>query len=103
MTLEQFRDSLSHEEPPRQLNVALSALWWDAKENWKQAHDVAGQDEGPAGAWVHAYLHRKEGDLSNAGYWYKRADKSPATGPLEQEWLEITQALLAGTDPVLTR
>jgi hypothetical protein len=103
MTLQQFRDSLSHDEPPRQLSVALQALWWDAKGNWKQAHDVAGQDEGPAGAWVHAYLHRKEGDLANAGYWYKRADKSPATGSLEQEWLEITQALLAGTDPVLTR
>ncbi len=103
MTLEQFRESLSHEEPPRQLSVALLALWWDAKDNWKQAHDDAGQDEGPAGAWVHAYLHRKEGDLSNAGYWYRRADKNPATGPLEQEWIDIARALLAGTDPVLTR
>ena len=103
MTLEQFRDSLSHEEPPRQLSPALSALWWDAKNNWKQAHECAGQDEGPAGAWVHAYLHRKEGDLANAGYWYRRADKTPATGPIEQEWLEIVRALLAGTDPVLTR
>jgi len=103
MTLEEFRESLSHTEPPRQLSVALSALWWDAKDNWKQAHDVAGQDEGPAAAWVHAYLHRKEGDASNAGYWYRRADKSPAMGPLEQEWLDITRSLLAGTDPVLIR
>jgi hypothetical protein len=103
MTLEQFRDSLSHDEPPRQLSVALSALWWDAKHNWKQAHDIAGQDEGPAAAWVHAYLHRKEGDLGNAGYWYRRADRVPATGSLEQEWLEIARSLLAGTDPVLTR
>src|SRR5579863_3780744 len=101
MTLEEFRDSLSREEPPRQLSMALLALWWDARKNWKQAHDVIGQDEGPAGAWVHAYLHRKEGDLSNAGYWYRRADRSPATGPLEQEWIEITRALLAGTDPVI--
>jgi hypothetical protein len=103
MTLEQFRDSLSLEEPPRQLSLALSALWWDAKDNWKQAHEVAGQDEGPAGAWVHAYLHRKEGDLGNAGYWYRRADKTPATGSLGDEWLEITRSLLVGTDPVLTR
>lgn len=103
MTLEEFRESLSHAEPPRQLSVALSALWWDAKDNWKQAHDVAGQDEGPAAAWVHAYLHRKEGDASNAGYWYRRADKAPATSALEEEWLDITRSLLAGTDPVLTR
>jgi len=103
MTLEQFRDSLSHEEPPRQLSVALSALWWDAKNNWKQAHESVAQDEGPACAWVHAYLHRKEGDLGNAGYWYRRANRAPASGPLEQEWLEIARSLLAGTDPVLTR
>jgi hypothetical protein len=53
-----------------------------------------GEDEGPAGAWVHAYLHRKEGDLPNAGYWYGRAGKDPATGALEQEWVEIAEALL---------
>ena len=100
MTLEQFRNSLSREEPPRQVNIALTALWWDAKGNWKQAHEVAGQDEGPAGAWVHAYLHRKEGDLSNARYWYKRAEKSPAAGSLEQEWQDIAEALLTDTEPV---
>lgn len=103
MTLEQFRDTLSRDEPPRQLSVALLALWWDAKNNWKQAHDVAGQDEGPAAAWVHAYLHRKEGDPANAGYWYRRANRSPASGPLEPEWVEIARSLLAGTDPVITR
>jgi|SRR5215831_2445087 len=103
MTLEQFRTSLTHDEPPRQLGLALSALWWDAKNNWKQAHEAAQQDEAPAAAWVHAYLHRKEGDAANARYWYKRADRSPATGSLEDEWLEITRSLLAGTDPMLTR
>ena len=102
MTLEQFRESLANDEPPRQLSPALAALWWDAKNNWKQAHDVAGQDEGPAAAWVHAYLHRKEGDLGNAGYWYRRAARTPASGPLDKEWLEIARSLLAGTDPVLT-
>ncbi len=101
MTLQEFRESLAHDEPPRQLSTALAALWWDAKGNWKQAHEVAGQDEGPAAAWVHAYLHRKQGDNSNAGYWYKRADKNPAAGSLEQEWVEISEALLAEGEPEL--
>jgi hypothetical protein len=99
MTLEGFRESLSRDEPPRELEIALAALWWDAKSNWKQAHDVAGQDEGPAAAWVHAYLHRKEGDASNANYWYARADKSPSKAPLEEEWSRIVKSLLAGSEP----
>ncbi|MFZ0312939.1 MAG: hypothetical protein WAL85_09550 [Candidatus Korobacteraceae bacterium] len=95
MTLQQFRDSLVRDEPPRELNPALAGLWWDAKGDWNRAHDAAQQDEGPAGAWVHAYLHRKEGDSSNAGYWYKRADKTPPQSSLEQEWLDITESLLS--------
>lgn len=95
MTFEEFQNSLLRDEPPRQLSFALAALWWDAKGNWTQAHEVAGQDEGPAGAWVHAYLHRKEGDLSNSRYWYKRADKPPATSSLDEEWLAIAQSLLS--------
>lgn len=99
MTLDEFRETLVRDEPPRQLSLALSALWWDAKGNWKQAHEIAGQDEGPAAAWVHAYLHRKEGDLGNAGYWYARADQPRATTPLEQEWEQIAQSLLDGSEP----
>ena len=81
------------------MNIALAALWWDGKGNWKQAHEVAGQDEGPATAWVHAYLHRKEGDSSNAGYWYSRAGKDPSREPLENEWTQIVEELLAGSEP----
>ena len=103
MTLEEFRSSLSHDEPPRQVSVALQALWWDAKGDWKQSHEVAQQDEGPAGAWVHAYLHRKEGDLGNARYWYKRADKTAATSQFEREWQQIAEALLADTGPNFIR
>jgi len=99
MTLEEFRHSLAREEPPR-LNFALTALWWDAKGNWRQAHEVAGQDEGPSAAWVHAYLHRKEGDLSNARYWYRRADKTPAAGSLEHEWQDIAESLLAEIEAI---
>jgi hypothetical protein len=97
MTLQEFRDSLLRVEPPPQLSFALAGLWWDAKDNWNQAHESAQQDEGGAGSWVHAYLHRKEGDFSNASYWYKRADKIPAQGSLEQEWLEIAESLLSET------
>ncbi len=99
MTVEEFRDSLSREEPPRQLELALAALWWDAKGNWKQAHEAAGQDEGPAAAWVHAYLHRKEGDASNANYWYTRAEKPPSKAPLDEEWNVIVESLLDGSEP----
>ena len=94
MTLEQFRDSLRASAPPGELNVALAGLWWDAKGDWTRAHESAQQDEGPAGAWVHAYLHRKEGDAANAAYWYNQAGKPVARTSLEQEWSEITQALL---------
>ena len=94
MTLQQFRDSLRESQPPGDLNAALAGLWWDAKGDWTRAHESAQQDEGPAGAWVHAYLHRKEGDASNAAYWYERAGKPVARSSFEQEWEEIAQALL---------
>lgn len=94
MNLQTFRDSLSGDDPPRELNHALAGLWWDAKGDWKKAHEAAQQDEGQAGSWVHAYLHRKEGDLSNAGYWYQRAGKTPPRGSLEEEWAEIAGSLL---------
>ena len=94
MTLEQFRKSLANDEPPGHFSLALVGLWWDAKGNWKQAHESAQQDEGPAGSWVHAYLHRKEGDSSNAAYWYRRANRAPSQSPLEQEWLKIAESLL---------
>ena len=98
MTLQEFRDSLLRDEPPRELSVALAGLWWDAKGDWKRGHESAGQDEGLAGAWVHAYLHRKEGDRSNADYWYGRAGKPAARTSLEQEWLDIAQSLLGDVE-----
>jgi hypothetical protein len=94
MNLKEFRESLGREGPPKGLGVALGGLWWDAKGDWTKAHESAQQDEGPSGAWVHAYLHRKEGDSSNAAYWYRRAGKALATNSLEDEWLEIARSLL---------
>ena len=101
MTLQEFRHSVLSEEPPSHLSFALAGLWWDAKGNWKRAHESAQQDEDPSGSWVHAYLHRKEGDASNAGYWYRRAGKLPAQGSLEEEWLDIAESSLSEAGPDL--
>ena len=94
MNLETFRKSLSEAAPPSGLTLALAGLWWDAKGDWTKAHESAQQDEGPEGSWVHAYLHRKEGDTSNAAYWYGRAKTPPSRSSFEEEWEEITRALL---------
>jgi hypothetical protein len=94
MTLDEFRQSLTATEPPAELTLALAGLWWDAKGDWKRAHESAQQDEGVEGSWVHAYLHRKEGDQDNAVYWYSRAGKPVAESPLDSEWLRILEDLL---------
>ena len=91
MTLDDFRNSIAANEPPAGLTHALMGLWWDGKGDWKRAHESAQQDEG---SWVHAYLHRKEGDQGNAAYWYRRAGKPVCREPLEAEWLSIAKALL---------
>lgn len=80
MTVDDFRQSLTAAKPPAELTFALAGLWWDAKGDWSRAHESAQQDEGPGGSWVHAYLHRKEGDQDNAAYWYRRAGKPVCRG-----------------------
>jgi len=92
-TSSEFRKSLIHDSAPQGLSLALAGLWWEAKGDWAKAHESAQQDEGPGGAWVHAYLHRKEGDLSNAAYWYERAGQPQAQGSLEDEWEQIVNSL----------
>jgi len=94
MTLDQFRQSLAGTEPPAGLKLALAGLWWDAKGDWTRAQEAAQQDEGKNGSWVHAYLHRKEGDQGNAAYWYNRAGKPVCREPLDAEWLGIVKDLL---------
>jgi hypothetical protein len=96
MDLAEFRATLHTTAPPASVSLPLQALWWDAKGDWAKAHDCAQADPGPAGSAVHAYLHRKEPDLSNACYWYSRAGRSPATGSLDQEWDALAVELLAG-------
>jgi len=94
MTLAEFRASLTNAKPPS-LPPLLVALWHDATGDWDAAHRVAQEIEDEAGAWVHAYLHRKEGDLGNAAYWYRRAGRAVATAALEEEWETIVAELLA--------
>ena len=95
MDLEAFKESLNDAEPTR-LPIALRALWHEGRNNWKKAHDLLQDQEDGAGAWVHAYLHRKEGDLTNAAYWYRKAGKPVASGSLSAEWHAIAEALLTG-------
>ena len=91
-----FRASLSGTAPVSGLEPPLAALWWAAKGQWDQAHKIV-QDENTAdAAWVHAYLHRVEGDLGNAGYWYRQAGQPLAKDSLEAEWERIVSALLGG-------
>jgi len=94
MTFDDFAHSLTAAQPPVGLTPALAGLWWDAKNDWHQAHESAQQDEGPEGCWVHAYLHRKEGDQENAAYWYGRAAKSISQESLDAEWRRIVDELL---------
>jgi hypothetical protein len=94
MIFEQFRSSLSDKLPPQNASPLLAALWWDAKDDWSKAHEIAQEIESRDAAWVHAYLHRKEGDEGNAGYWYRRAGKPHRQGPLDSEWEEIVRGLL---------
>jgi hypothetical protein len=89
-----FKATLSGAKPADGLQPPLAALWWAAKGDWDAAHKIV-QDESDAhSAWVHAYLHRVEGDLSNAGYWYRRAGQPVAQDSLEAEWQRIVSALV---------
>ena len=91
-----FKASLSGAAPAPGLAAPLAALWWAAKGNWNQAHSIAQDEASKDGAWVHAYLHRVEGDLGNAGYWYRQAGRPVAKDSLETEWERMASALLGG-------
>ena len=96
MSFEEFQASVSGSTIPPGLDGALLALWHDARADWEKAHACAQADKNRAGSWVHAYLHRKEGDTGNAGYWYTRAGRAmPAEDvPLQTEWGAIARELL---------
>lgn len=94
MDIKAFKASLADAAPPSKAAPALAALWHEAKQDWARAHEMVQHQDDNECAWVHAYLHRKEGDLSNAGYWYRRARKPVANGSLDDEWAAIVSALL---------
>ena len=115
MTLKDFKSSLLQSKPPDYLNNLLLALWYDAKGDvsadpsrrrlaeadkaggeagWDKAHKIAQDINDSNGAWIHAYLHRKEGDESNASYWYSHAGRKFSNLSLEEEWDEIAEAML---------
>ncbi len=95
MDLREFAEAVEAESAPEGVSVALLALWWDAKGDWERAHELAQEAGNRGGDWVHAYLHRKEGDEGNAGYWYARSRKPFFEGSLDEEWEHIARALLA--------
>jgi hypothetical protein len=94
VTLDDFKTTLSAEAAPA-VAPLVRALWHDARGDWDAAHAIAQDIDDAEGAWVHAYLHRKEGDLTNARYWYRRAGKPEAKGALDSEWERIASALLS--------
>ena len=96
MTLDEFRRSVAADSaPPSGLSAPLEALWRAANDEWDAAHALAQSARGPAGAWVHAHLHRIEGDLPNAAGWYRRAGKPVSEAPLAEERDKIAEALLS--------
>ncbi len=89
-----FRESISQAAPPSGTTGPLVGLWWARKGDWDKAHKIVQDDDSRDAAWVHAYLHRVEGDLPNAGYWYRTAGKPVATNTLDAEWDAIANDLL---------
>ncbi len=94
MTPSDFRSQPSE---PQDISPPLKSLWWAAKGDWDRAHKIVQDDDSAEAAWVHAYLHRVEGDLPNARYWYRLATREPANGALDSEWNSIVETLLQGT------
>lgn len=94
MTLTEFEGSLRDGVPPSNVSPLVQALWHERRGDWTRAHEIAQDIDTVDAAWVHAYLHRREGDLSNARYWYRHAGKVPATGSLDEEWRALVETLL---------
>lgn len=97
MNAADFIASLGGAAPAPELSAPLAGLWWAAKGDWDRAHTIVQDESSRDAAWVHAYLHRVEGDLGNAGYWYRQAGQPTARDSLEAEWQRIAAALLGST------
>jgi hypothetical protein len=97
MTFQEFKMSLELSEPPKNISQNLMALWYDAKGDWDRAHQIVQETGEFDGEWIHAYLHRKEGDLGNASYWYRRVGKLRPNISLDDEWEQLAKYLLTST------
>jgi hypothetical protein len=93
MTYAQFRETLSLENPPENISPYLKSLWFDNKNDWEKAHTIIQDIEDNTASWIHAYLHRKEGDNGNADYWYRRAGRKRPGTTLKEEWEDIVTEL----------
>ena len=93
MDLKTFKSSTKKNKPPKDISPCLEAMWYQANGNWNEAHRIAQSEKSPAGSWVHAFLHRVEGDIDNASYWYRLADRPVCTSSLNDEWEKIVVAL----------
>ena len=98
MTLEELKASLGEAVAPDHVFDEIRALWSDAQGDWEGAHVIAQELHSSQAAWVHAYLHRKEGDPHNAAYWYRRCGRPVCQASLDEEWDEIATALLAAEE-----
>ena len=94
MTFDQFKNSLTQSSPPEGMAPVLQSLWYDGKGDWEMAHTLAQDVHTSEGSWIHAYLHRKEGDQGNASYWYRQAGKKMPSVPLDREWEDIVREIL---------
>jgi len=94
MTFEEFQMTLRGSAPPSHFSFYLASLWYDAKGNWQKAHEIIQDVESETAAWIHAYLHRKEGHIGNADYWYHRAHKNRPVQSLKDEWEDLVKHLL---------
>jgi hypothetical protein len=99
MNPDDFKASIEHAEPPDGLSAPLEALWWEAKGDWTRSHALVDELETPDGMAVHAYLHRKEGNISNAEYWYERAGRRFHRSTIDAEWQALVAGLLASGNP----
>lgn len=94
MTFQEFQHSLQDTTPPPAVSLLVKALWYEGKGDWDMAHNIAQDIHTQEGSWIHAYLHRVEGDLGNASYWYHRANKKMPTVSPKEEWIDIVKELL---------
>ena len=94
MDIIELKETLVNNAPPANVSVYVKALWYDAKNNWNKAHELIQDVSDKNASWIHAYLHRKEGDTGNADYWYAKAGKKRPSAALHEEWEQIVTVLL---------